>query len=208
MTKPEIKHGLTPADITRMRKAQQGLCYLCTEPLPEDPHLMAIDHDHRCCPPKKSCACCRRGLSCHGCNLVIGHARDDVARLRKIADNLEAAMSAVTQRMASKPSQGALFETPGQAPKRLPVRQRAYGVLADVLRVFTDTNAMRWQVVAERLAAEFPNRWGEVTPAVISAQCRALGVPSVTVTVGGRNGKGCRKADLMTSNARTPPLAA
>ena len=30
-----------------------------------------IDHDHRCCPPGKSCGKCIRGVLCHPCNMVI-----------------------------------------------------------------------------------------------------------------------------------------
>lgn len=206
------RDGMSPADLAQMREAQQGLCYLCRDPLlPDESRLVAVDHDHRCCPAKKSCAYCRRGLTCHSCNLVIGHARDDPERLRKIADNLEAAIAVATRSIASKPSQAALFEEPGRvkALKRpRAARQQPRGALADVLKVFADTNGLHWPVIAKRLAAQFPDRWAEVTPGVISTQCRALGVPSVPVTVSGRSGRGCRKADLMTALTRKTPLAA
>lgn len=206
------KHGITPAEFERMRDEQQGLCYLCRDPLPDDPHFLAIDHDHRCCPAKKSCAYCRRGLTCHSCNLVIGHVRDNPERLRRIAGNLEVALTAAAQRIASKPSQASLFEAPERArtaaKRPRAIRQQPRGALVDVLKVFTDTNALHWPVIVERLAAQFPDRWAEATPRVISAQCRALGVPSVTVSVGGCNGRGCRKVDLMTALTRKTPLVA
>lgn len=43
-----------------MRDKQGGLCYLCLRPLPEGAKEIVIDHDHRCCPPRRSCRLCRR----------------------------------------------------------------------------------------------------------------------------------------------------
>ena len=40
-----------------------------------------------------------RGWVCHSCNLIIGHAHDDAARLRKIADYVEAAVLAKAAQM-------------------------------------------------------------------------------------------------------------
>jgi hypothetical protein len=44
--------------------------------------LLAIDHDHRCCPGSYSCGGCFRGFLCLRCNLMVGHGADDPARLR------------------------------------------------------------------------------------------------------------------------------
>jgi hypothetical protein len=82
-------HGLYPEDWEALRAAQDGLCYLCGDPLPDDPAKVATDHDHRCsCGPKSSCRACRRGLAHPECNTIIGMAGDDPARLRRIAANL------------------------------------------------------------------------------------------------------------------------
>lgn len=71
---------------------QDGLCYLCEEPMPvENSRIIVIEHDHRCCPPLRSCWRCRRGLAHMRCNTAIGLADDDPALLRRIAANLERA---------------------------------------------------------------------------------------------------------------------
>lgn len=191
--------GMTPGELAQRREAQRGLCYLCGGPLPDDTYFLAIDHDHRCCPPKKSCVLCRRGLTCHSCNVLIGHAQDDPDRLRRIADNLAAAIAAATPRIAGKPARLAL----------VPARPTSQGTLADVLAVFQGAKALHWRDIAARLARRFPDRWSAVTPRSISAECIALGVPSVDVRrPAGRDGvkrRGCRRADV---KAAARPLAA
>lgn len=87
-------HGMTPGDFDAMVTAQDGRCYLCEEPLQLGVRTRVnIDHDWRCCPSGKSCAFCRRGLACKRCNLLIGRVSDDPELLRRIADNLEAALN-------------------------------------------------------------------------------------------------------------------
>ena len=92
-------HGLTPEALAKMRLAQDGRCYLCREPL--DDNDAAIDHDHRCCPPRWSCALCQRGIACQRCNRLIGIVKDDAALLRRIADGLEVAAAAAGERIAA-----------------------------------------------------------------------------------------------------------
>jgi hypothetical protein len=94
------KHGMTLDDYEMMWLNQEGRCYLCGDELvietgnmPGGQRLPPIEHDHRCCPPGRSCSRCQRGLSCSRCNLVVGHALDDPARLHRIAENLEVALS-------------------------------------------------------------------------------------------------------------------
>ena len=60
-----------------MYEDQQGLCALdgCTNP-PE-----CVDHDHSCCPGKRSCGGCVRGLTCKNCNLMLGFAEDSESKL-------------------------------------------------------------------------------------------------------------------------------
>jgi len=81
-------HGLRLEGWYAMWTAQDGLCYLCGDPLPDDPAKVHIDHDHRCCPRNRSCRSCRRGLVHGPCNQLVGLAADDPARLRRIAANL------------------------------------------------------------------------------------------------------------------------
>lgn len=92
------KHGpWIDEDRAAMWEEQGGRCYLCGDPLVEGKEH--VDHDHRCCPDDRSCRACRRGLACGHCNVAVGMAGDDPARLRRIADNLEAAQRAAEQRM-------------------------------------------------------------------------------------------------------------
>ena len=70
-------------------------------------------------------------------------------------------------------------------------------VLADVLQVFGADTGLHWQVLAERLDAQLPDRWADATAEAVSAECRALGVPSVDVKQFGRALKGCRRADVL-----------
>lgn len=92
---------------------QDGKCYLCEDALDRDAYRgIHLDHDHACCPLGRSCAACRRGLACPSCNRLIGHAKDDPDRLRRIADNLEVANALVRERMkeADWEKRGVLFD--------------------------------------------------------------------------------------------------
>jgi len=72
-------------------------------------------------------------------------------------------------------------------------------VLADVLEVLGADPGLQWQILAERLAARFPDRWADASADALSAQLRSLGVPSVDVKMAGRALKGCRRADVETA---------
>lgn len=86
-----FRYGLTPERWAQMLEEQQGLCYLCGEPLPDGKRAIHVDHDHACCRGSRSCGTCIRGLACNDCNLGIGLFGDDPERLRRVADNLEMA---------------------------------------------------------------------------------------------------------------------
>jgi S-DNA-T family DNA segregation ATPase FtsK/SpoIIIE len=75
-------------------------------------------------------------------------------------------------------------------------------VLADVLQVFGTDNGLHWQVLAARLATQIPDRWADTSAEAVSAECRALGVPSVDVKAFGKALKGCRRADVETAVGR------
>ena len=74
-------------------------------------------------------------------------------------------------------------------------------VLGDVLGVFGADPGLHWAVLAERLAARFPDRWEGATADSVSAECRAAGVASVTVKVGGVTLRGCRLEDVRRAAA-------
>lgn len=47
-----------------------------------------VDHDHGCCPGKRSCGKCVRGILCQGCNLAAGAVRDSPGRAFALANYL------------------------------------------------------------------------------------------------------------------------
>lgn len=107
---PKVRHGSDYVEVfAAMWQVQDGRCYLCGDDLMAEQAF--IDHDHRCCPPARSCAYCRRGLACPNCNSLVGFARDDPDRLRRIADSLEVALKSADARLAEKPEQGTLLNT-------------------------------------------------------------------------------------------------
>jgi DNA segregation ATPase FtsK/SpoIIIE, S-DNA-T family len=98
-----------------------------------------------------------------------------------------AAIRARGLRQAAGTIAGHAAELDGQAPR---------DVLADLLTVFASDTGLQWPDAARRLAGRFPERWADVAADVVSAECRALGVPSVDVKAGGKALKGCRQADV------------
>lgn len=81
--------GLTEAELEAMITAQNGRCLLCGSDEPGGSGRWAIDHDHACCPGKRTCGKCIRGLLCNQCNLGLGLFRDDPDLLRRAADYIE-----------------------------------------------------------------------------------------------------------------------
>jgi DNA segregation ATPase FtsK/SpoIIIE, S-DNA-T family len=70
--------------------------------------------------------------------------------------------------------------------------QAARDPLADAAAVFGADAGLWWTSLATRLAQRFPDRWAGATADSVSAELRALGVPSVTVSAGGTKARGCR----------------
>lgn len=86
---PVLK-GITPTRFEEILALQGGVCAICGASEPGGRGQWHIDHDHACCPGKKSCGKCVRGLLCNRCNPGIGLLRDDPSVLRRAADYLEA----------------------------------------------------------------------------------------------------------------------
>jgi DNA segregation ATPase FtsK/SpoIIIE, S-DNA-T family len=76
-------------------------------------------------------------------------------------------------------------------------------VLADLAAVFGTSAALQWPEAAARLARRFPERWDGVTAEALSAECRALGVQSVSVKAGGQVARGARAADVAAAQDRS-----
>jgi S-DNA-T family DNA segregation ATPase FtsK/SpoIIIE len=68
--------------------------------------------------------------------------------------------------------------------------------LADALAVLGGDTALQWGTLAERLAQRWPDRWAGATAESVSAELRALKVPSVQVYRDGANRQGCRREAL------------
>lgn len=73
----KVKYRLTVERYGELLLSQGGVCAVCKK-LPEGPKLLAVDHDHSCCPTLKTCGKCIRGLICQHCNHILGHAFDDL----------------------------------------------------------------------------------------------------------------------------------
>lgn len=56
---------------------QDFRCGICKEHQRDLKKSLGVDHDHNCCPGKKSCGKCIRGLLCQKCNMGIGLLSDD-----------------------------------------------------------------------------------------------------------------------------------
>lgn len=119
------------ADVAAMWEQCGGLCCYCELPLPRDSKVV-IDHDHTCCPPMKSCVKCRRGLAHNNCNVAIGMADDDPARLERIAANLRRLKAETRSRITGAPVQ-----------EELPINARSPLTLEDLVR--RDVLFREWQ---------------------------------------------------------------
>lgn len=85
------KYGITLAQYEQMYSEQQGECYICSS----DSKLF-VDHCHETGQV--------RGLLCHHCNLVLGHAFDNPSILRLAATYLEQNDRSITEAESSRTS--------------------------------------------------------------------------------------------------------
>lgn len=78
-----LKHsyGITLTQYNDMLKNQGGMCAICRGSCDRNARL-SVDHDHRCCPGRKSCGECVRGLLCDDCNNGIARLKDSCDMLR------------------------------------------------------------------------------------------------------------------------------
>jgi Recombination endonuclease VII len=81
-------HSIDIDDYNTLLKAQHSRCAICFEP-PEKNKWLVVDHDHKCCPGKKSCGKCIRGLLCDKCNTGIGLLGDSILVLQEAIRYLE-----------------------------------------------------------------------------------------------------------------------
>ncbi|WP_433008383.1 cell division protein FtsK [Kribbella sp. CA-294648] len=76
------------------------------------------------------------------------------------------------------------------------IERASRDVLADILTVLGADTAAHWEAIAGRLAEQMPEQYEGTTPEAISAQARALNVPSRDVKRDGVNRKGARADDI------------
>lgn len=75
----KTKFGLSSNEFSKMSESQHGLCLICGNP-PKRFKNLSVDHDHKTGEI--------RGLLCLVCNLVLGHAKDDINYLTKCINYL------------------------------------------------------------------------------------------------------------------------
>lgn len=77
LSKQAARHGTTVEVLNQIRDEQGGRCAICGKVEDQDYRLMAVDHDHSCCPGSTSCGKCIRGMLCFNCNTALGKFGDD-----------------------------------------------------------------------------------------------------------------------------------
>ena len=83
------RFGITLSEYEQMLEAQGGGCAICLErPDPDKPRF-PVDHDHACCPGKKSCGGCVRGILCPACNHGLGKFKDKQDLLKSAISYLQ-----------------------------------------------------------------------------------------------------------------------
>ncbi len=87
-----LKHlyGIKLDDYNALLTAQNGLCAACYSPN-NSKRAFHVDHDHNCCPGKRSCGKCVRGLLCSSCNTTLGHSKESIERLYALITYIKAA---------------------------------------------------------------------------------------------------------------------
>jgi hypothetical protein len=116
-----VRHtfGVELTEVADRWEAQQGLCYMCGEPLDwEAKRGFVIDHDRSHCRGKKSCGDCILGLACDACNVGCGRFGDDPDRMERAAAARRDAMAMAAARIGAKPAQGELFDIKMAARRR------------------------------------------------------------------------------------------
>lgn len=77
----KYNHGITVSEFDSLLAKQEGRCAICGTDTPGGRGTWHVDHDHLCCPGKKGCGKCIRGLLCYNCNVGLGQFRDSPSLL-------------------------------------------------------------------------------------------------------------------------------
>jgi hypothetical protein len=71
--KLRTRYGLNLAGKSAILAADKGVCLICGKTA-EDGTVLAVDHDHSCCPGRRSCGKCIRGIIHARCNTFLALA--------------------------------------------------------------------------------------------------------------------------------------
>lgn len=86
-------YGITPERYDELLAEQGGVCAICRRPERAQRRgvtwELSIDHDHSCCPGKRSCGACVGGLLCQACNHALSDIEDDPDRIAAMAEYLD-----------------------------------------------------------------------------------------------------------------------
>lgn len=83
----QYNFNITIEQYGAMLASQNGACAICGG-VNTNGRALSVDHDHACCPGKKSCGKCVRALLCGDCNMGLGKFRDDPELLRAAIEYL------------------------------------------------------------------------------------------------------------------------
>ena len=91
----KFKYGITEEQYQERFQKQNGKCALCgnseTQIIKRTGELypLSVDHDHVCCPGRRSCGKCIRGLICSHCNRGLANFRDNIPNLERAIEYLK-----------------------------------------------------------------------------------------------------------------------
>jgi hypothetical protein len=91
-TSRKYYYGITLEEFNVKMTSQESKCAICGRFLIRP----SLDHGHDCCPGKKSCGKCIRGILCQGCNTIIGLADDSIEILSNAIQYLKEYQNAST----------------------------------------------------------------------------------------------------------------
>jgi hypothetical protein len=83
----KITFKMSLEDFTKLFKKQRRRCAGCGSKTHRG-NGWNVDHDHSCCPGKKSCGKCIRGILCAPCNQALGLLRDSIKVLLRLVGYL------------------------------------------------------------------------------------------------------------------------
>jgi Recombination endonuclease VII len=79
-------YKLSAEAINTKLEEQDNKCQICKNDISSK---FCVDHSHQCCPGKKSCGKCIRGLLCQLCNRALGNFHDSTETLQSAINYLD-----------------------------------------------------------------------------------------------------------------------